>query len=292
MYEGRTRGKRMKYTYSDDEDFLTDSTSARRSHRNTRHQSPIEPSGPVVTASGRQVRRPDRMNVETASVGVRSGSGSVKDDLDDSQAVTGPRGRPQRSAAANHRLNGWASKKGNSEEYETESEEDGDEPDYGGDDEEEHVPVDSDEDEEEFNYEAMDEDEYDDDDADQSRVVKLRVRVGIDRTTGKVHRVENPTTSTLVPPASPPDSNSPSSSGSTVQSSSSPRSPPEPVTADVISVAIKQRTPEPVIEAYHQDQPPATTQGATQAVTAALAFRGSPEKPQHVSSELSLGYVE
>jgi hypothetical protein len=284
----------MKYTYSDDEDFMTDSTSARRSNRNTRPHSPIEPSGPVVTASGRQVRRPDRMTAEGTAMDGRSVSGSVKDEHDDSQATGGPRGRPQRSAAAHHGMNGWAAKKRKSEEYESDSDEEGSEPDYGGDDEEEHVPDETDEDAEEFDYEAMDEDELDDG-PEPSLVVKLRARVGIDNLTGKVYRMPNRPASATAPPASPPASKSPESSGSTVQSSSSPRSPPQPAAADVISVALKQRNPEPVMEALQplpQPQNHPSTPGNGPAVTAALAFRGSPEKPQHVAPQVGLGYIE
>lgn len=61
IYEGRTRGKRTRYNYEeedDGEDFMSDATSARRS---TRHQSarstPFE-AGPTFTASGRQTKRP------------------------------------------------------------------------------------------------------------------------------------------------------------------------------------------------------------------------------------------
>ncbi|PKY05428.1 hypothetical protein P168DRAFT_250046 [Aspergillus campestris IBT 28561] len=58
LYEGRTRGKKLKYTYSDDEDIFSDGLpSTRRSTRNTSGVStPAEPSGPRYTASGRQVR--------------------------------------------------------------------------------------------------------------------------------------------------------------------------------------------------------------------------------------------
>src|ERR1700742_827798 len=52
MYEGRTRGKRMKYTYSEDEDdYTSDGPETRRSTRGL-----AIPSGPTITASGRQVR--------------------------------------------------------------------------------------------------------------------------------------------------------------------------------------------------------------------------------------------
>ncbi|CAI7582236.1 hypothetical protein N7533_010064 [Penicillium manginii] len=57
LYEGRTRGKKTKYTYSDDEDFLSDEGPSRRSARNTSTTvTPAEPSRPRYTASGRQIR--------------------------------------------------------------------------------------------------------------------------------------------------------------------------------------------------------------------------------------------
>ncbi|KAE8146169.1 hypothetical protein BDV25DRAFT_55241 [Aspergillus avenaceus] len=58
LYEGRTRGKKLKYTYSDDEDIFSDGLpSTRRSTRNTSGVStPPEPMGPRYTASGRQIR--------------------------------------------------------------------------------------------------------------------------------------------------------------------------------------------------------------------------------------------
>ena len=57
MYEGRTRGKRARYTYSDEEGGGdSDAFSARRSNRQSGISTPTEPSGPTFTASGRQVR--------------------------------------------------------------------------------------------------------------------------------------------------------------------------------------------------------------------------------------------
>ena len=55
MYEGRTRGKRMKYSYSDEEDEGSDFSGTRRSTRNSGISTPAE-NGPTVTQSGRQVR--------------------------------------------------------------------------------------------------------------------------------------------------------------------------------------------------------------------------------------------
>ena len=56
MYEGRTRGKRIKYTFSDDDDDEGSDFSTRRSTRNSGISTPGEPAGPTFTASGRQVR--------------------------------------------------------------------------------------------------------------------------------------------------------------------------------------------------------------------------------------------
>jgi hypothetical protein len=62
MYEGRTRGKRMRYTYDDAEDEdedenenFSDATSNRRSARQSGRNTPTE-VGPQYTASGRQVK--------------------------------------------------------------------------------------------------------------------------------------------------------------------------------------------------------------------------------------------
>ena len=55
IYEGRTRGKRTRYTYSDDEDVDTDEPSSKRS-RQSGISTPIEHNGPTITASGRQVK--------------------------------------------------------------------------------------------------------------------------------------------------------------------------------------------------------------------------------------------
>ena len=56
LYEGRTRGKRIRYTYSDEEEGGSDTLSTRRSNRQSGISTPAEQSGPTFTASGRQVR--------------------------------------------------------------------------------------------------------------------------------------------------------------------------------------------------------------------------------------------
>jgi hypothetical protein len=57
LYEGRTRGKRLRYTFSDEEDDGSGSADTnRRSTRNSGAVTPADPSRPTITASGRQVR--------------------------------------------------------------------------------------------------------------------------------------------------------------------------------------------------------------------------------------------
>ncbi|KAJ2977460.1 hypothetical protein NUW58_g7805 [Xylaria curta] len=151
MYEGRTRGKRMKYTYSDDEDFYSDSTT-RRSTRNTGTHTPAEPAGPVITASGRQIKAPSRMTVDASNNIVTTSPTQETEDARSKEALTGPGGRPRRSAAVNHGTNGWAAskkKRYGSRDDEMDEDEDDSEPDLG-DDEDDHVPdADSEEEEEE-----------------------------------------------------------------------------------------------------------------------------------------------
>ncbi|KAI0393650.1 hypothetical protein F5Y17DRAFT_458659 [Xylariaceae sp. FL0594] len=176
MYEGRTRGKRMKYTYSDDEDFYSDSTT-RRSTRNTGTHTPAEPAGPVTTASGRQVKAPSRMTVDAANNIVTTNTTTEDTQPRPKEPSVGPTGRPRRSAAVNHGTNGWASKKDkNKDDSSMEEEEDDSEPDLG-DDEDEHVP-DEESDDEPDEDEAFDGDEVmaDDDlnDSPKSMVVKLK----------------------------------------------------------------------------------------------------------------------
>lgn len=56
LYEGRTRGKRIRYTFSDEEEGASDAPGTRRSSRQSGVPTPVEPTGPTFTASGRQVR--------------------------------------------------------------------------------------------------------------------------------------------------------------------------------------------------------------------------------------------
>ncbi|KAK1756084.1 hypothetical protein QBC47DRAFT_179578 [Echria macrotheca] len=300
LYEGRTRGKRMKYTYSEDEDdFLTDSSN-RRSTRNTRNHTPAEPSGPVTTASGRHIRAPTRLN-ETASNGAPSAPGSVQGDETNQGESMGPTGRPRRSAAVNHGLNGWATKKRKSEEYESDEDDDVSEPDFGDDEEDDHVPDEDDEDEEEFDEDVLMEDEVDDlDGKGQERFMfTFPIRVTFDEN-NKVRRL----------PGSPPATDKhkhpraahrnvvmsdESESGGSTDVPGEPEviAEPEGPAAEEISVATKLPAPalESVAPAAPVPQSPLkTTPIPTNGAPTALAFRGSPEKPQHVSMPIDVGF--
>lgn len=102
LYEGRTRGKRARYTFDEDDDFISDGT-----RRSTRNASPVE-SGPVVTASGRQVKSrvggvygeslsSDQRQVHDYNSGVGEPEG---EDSEDEMPTTIPNGRYQRAAKA------------------------------------------------------------------------------------------------------------------------------------------------------------------------------------------------
>jgi hypothetical protein len=315
LYEGRTRGKRMKYTYSDDEaDFYSDSTT-RRSTRNTRNHTPAEPSGPVTTASGRQVRAPNRLNAESASTGPPSASTSVQGDAyaDDSEMkdeAVGRTGRPRRSAAVNHGTNGWTSRKRKSEEYESDESEEGSEPDLGDDEEDEHIPDEEDEDEEEFEDEELLDEDLEDRPS-SSYMFKFPVRVAFDEN-NKVRQIPGPPVVVDQQHKRPRAahrnvviSDESESSEATEAGQETPFEPePEPPAAEVIAVVTKQATApeaverpgsevdkltEPEVKQAEAKQPMADAGLAakspptpTSEPTTSLAFRGSPEMPQPV----------
>ncbi|GAM34888.1 hypothetical protein TCE0_015f02767 [Talaromyces pinophilus] len=139
LYEGRTRGKKLKYTYSDDEDIFSDGLpTTRRSTRNASGiTTPGEPAGPTITASGRQVRaRAGGIYGESMLSGQRQGHQA---DEDEDEEV-----RPQRSTRG--QANGYTSRYANDasdEESEAASSWKGDDEsnnendDFEGDDEEE-----------------------------------------------------------------------------------------------------------------------------------------------------------
>jgi hypothetical protein len=321
LYEGRTRGKRMKYTYSEDEeDFYSDSTN-RRSTRNTRNHTPAEPSGPVTTASGRQIRAPTRLNAENASNGPLSASTSVQGDGDSHQGDTvGPTGRPRRSAAVNHSMNGWATKKRKSQEYDSD-EEDGSEPDFGDDEEDEHIPEDEDEEEDDFDEDVLMDDDLDDDIGDVANerfMFTFPIRVAFDENNkakilpgppvaAAIHKLPKMTKhpraahrNVIISDESDEKTVSDFKRGESTDVADEPPElvrEPEGPAAEVIAVATKQVASPPDehiasvkaadISTGTPAKAPLTPSSGT---PTSLAFRGSPEKPQQVPVQIDLGY--
>ncbi|WEW56578.1 hypothetical protein PRK78_002025 [Emydomyces testavorans] len=94
LYEGRTRGKRIKYTFSDEEDVSDEFPTKRSTRQQIRPSSPAEPTGPTYTASGRQVK------VRVGGIYGETLTRQQRTDMTQDEGLTN--GRPQRST----RLNG------------------------------------------------------------------------------------------------------------------------------------------------------------------------------------------
>ncbi|KAI0460472.1 hypothetical protein F5B21DRAFT_10343 [Xylaria acuta] len=279
MYEGRTRGKRMKYTYSDDEDFYSDSTT-RRSTRNTGTHTPAEPAGPVTTASGRQIKAPSRMTIDASNNIVTTSPTEDTEDTRSKEALVGPGGRPRRSAAVNHGTNGWASstkKKGqDSTDDEMDEDEDDSEPDLGDDEEDDHVPdADSEDDEEDDEFdedEAMVDDALDD--SNKSMVVKLKYSPQANGTTTldlDTFRYDG---------RGDKGGNQPGAKGE----GGSPRLERSEESIDVVTTK-RQITPEPTVA---QVTSAAGNPALKSLQPTALAFRESPEKTQQQTQRKSV----
>ncbi|OBR13632.1 hypothetical protein CH63R_02358 [Colletotrichum higginsianum IMI 349063] len=258
VYEGRTRGKRIKYTYSDDDDFTDSST--RRSARNTGTSTPAEPTGPVTTASGRQIRAPPRLNASSAAGSV---NGDSEDSRQQSEPAVGPGGRPRRAAAVNHGTNGWSSREARTRGRGSMDDDDDDdvvsEPELG-DDEEEHIPDETEEEEEDLDEDLEMADDELGDEPRKSLIVKLSVK-------------KSPTTNkpTMITPASEDDR--------TIRSDNE--------LVDEIVAKPKERTPEPVINVATNKQTLSPV-----AVPTSLAFRGSPDKPHSLPRPVDVGSHE
>lgn len=123
LYEGRTRGKKLKYTYSDDEDIFSDDGPRRSTRNASGTATPAEPAGPRFTASGRQIR---------SRAGGLYGASLLTGQRDDEAEDEEDTGRPQRSRTT--RANGYA---GYDVEDESEAQSSGNEW-QGGDDDEEN----------------------------------------------------------------------------------------------------------------------------------------------------------
>ncbi|KAF1831208.1 hypothetical protein BDW02DRAFT_572258 [Decorospora gaudefroyi] len=171
LYEGRTRGKRQRYTFDDDDDFDSDNLSVRRSGRQSGRDTPAAPSGPTVTASGRQVRsRATGLYGETLHSGQVTDRASpatgeyVRSDVSEEPPQPG-RGRSTR-----------ASNRGTAKVRTLDSEDEEDATSWDGGDEEDEAPeqMDMDDDEEEEEDVGAEEADEDQDEAPQSLMVTLR----------------------------------------------------------------------------------------------------------------------
>ncbi|RFU35839.1 hypothetical protein B7463_g456, partial [Scytalidium lignicola] len=317
LYEGRTRGKRIKYTYSDDDELYSDATTSRRSTRNTRTHTPAEGLGaPTVTSSGRQVRsRNGGIYGESLLSGavtpaVSTGDGTSEEPEDN--IPNDQNGRPRRSAAVNHGSRGWSRKSHRyAEGYDSadidDEEDDASEQDYGDDeDEDDRVPARSEDgDQENFSDEVDDLDELDEliDGEKRSLVVKLPVKTPTPERTSTIKHPITPEDA-----SSQPARRSPNTSGDpnkthigihavndTVNSSdplASTRGTFFPVTT---KASMASGSPGMVSSPLESPAKPlAIVQKANRSTAPAplspsLAFRGSPEKNSTFSRSIDVG---
>ncbi|EUC28339.1 hypothetical protein COCCADRAFT_30385 [Bipolaris zeicola 26-R-13] len=171
LYEGRTRGKRQRYTFDEEDEFDSDNLSVRRSGRQSGRDTPAAPSGPTVTASGRQVR-----SRATGLYGEKLHSGQVTDhpspatgDYVRSDISEEPQSGHGRAARAANR--GAINERTLNRPMDSEDDEDATSWDGGDDDEEEPDQMDLDDDEDDAG--ADDSEEEDDE---PSLMVTLRYR--------------------------------------------------------------------------------------------------------------------
>lgn len=170
----------MKYTYSDEDEIYSDTTTSRRSTRNTRRNTP---EGPTVTQSGRQVKsRQGGAYGESILSGARASVG-LTDEADNSESTGG---RPRRAAVAaaaagstNGRPKGGRHIEGYNNVDEMTSDEEGDasEQDYGDDEEDDPVSLASDvDDQDELTDSEEPEDSAKENGEKKSLLVKLPVK--------------------------------------------------------------------------------------------------------------------
>jgi hypothetical protein len=274
MYEGRTRGKRMKYTYSDEEDEgYSDATTSRRSTRNTGTHTPADV--PTVTLSGRQVKSRhggaygESMLSGTHTPAVSAGvfDGTSEEPEEDRG------GRPRRAAASKVAekvaASGWATKKAHIEGYNSVDEMDSDEDDaseqdYGDDEEEDDpVPLESDV-EDPDDLPSADDDMSDEVDEKQSLVVKLPVKT------------PTPERKVMIKLRLTPEPMQPAALLAAI--TGKPADSAAPTTNVKEPAAASSETPSKPI-----DIP------ASQGPLSPLAFRGSPEKPRTLLPPIDVG---
>jgi hypothetical protein len=300
LYEGRTRGKRIKYTYSDDEeDTYSDATTYRRSSRNTGTHTPAE--GPTVTQSGRQVRsRQGGVYGESILSGAQTPAisvGNVDGTSEEPEGAEDGASRPRRGAAATRETNGYGRGGAHIEGYNSVDEMDSDEDDaseqdYGDDeDEEDHVQLESDaEDQDDF---TDAEDELLDEAKQQSLVVKLPVKTPTPERKTKAQPLPIAEQEPLQPINLPSTANNATSQGvletqqpASLNSSNDSRNSTQPTSSFATkNTALSLSTESPT------ELDGALGKNSLDPVpTSPLALRGSPEKPQTFAPSINVGY--
>ncbi|KAF2854111.1 hypothetical protein T440DRAFT_552013 [Plenodomus tracheiphilus IPT5] len=257
LYEGRTRGKRQRYNYADEEDdFDSEDLPARRSGRQSGRETSAAPSGPTVTASGRQVR-----SRATGLYGEILHSGQVDDRV---SPATGDYTR-----SSEEPQNGRATRAGNrgaatgrpvnrtvdSDEEDATSWDGGDEEE----DEPEHMDLDDDEDD------AAD-DTMDEDDEPQSLMVTLRYR-------------KDASTQPSAPPGDPSTHPTTTTNGNIEQNGTQTSTPPLaapdlPRQTDTMSTPVQQQPQPTTLPA----NPPQPTLSST---SNSLPTQTPTQQPQH-----------
>lgn len=204
LYEGRTRGKRLRYTYEDGgEDFEDSEASLLQSNRST---PALDEGKPVVTSSGRQVKsRLGGIYGQSLSIDQRreaererAPSTGQSDDTDD--VVLGVNGRPLRKSIPTKRAAAARGRYAEGLESESETDEAAEQSadEWSGDVDEPDEESDADGEDDD----GLDEDDelLDDGDEQESLVVQLRYRKGA--TTNEQHGT-NGVNGTGPPKASP-----------------------------------------------------------------------------------------
>ncbi|RMX97233.1 hypothetical protein D0866_16309, partial [Hortaea werneckii] len=193
LYEGRTRGKRLRYTYDDDDDMVfgggldSDTTSTRRSARNrdsSARTTPFEASGPTFTASGRQINKPKtgEYGEPLLKSALENATDELAPELEDGATGTDfdsepvQNGRATRAAGRSGHVNGVHGRK-RKRVIDDDEDDEGEMSDEEGGDGEDDWDSDRNAEEEDDTEmpDADDEDSEDPDEESQSLVVKLKV---------------------------------------------------------------------------------------------------------------------
>ncbi|KUJ19862.1 uncharacterized protein LY89DRAFT_580475 [Mollisia scopiformis] len=272
LYEGRTRGKRVRYNYSDEdpEGIYSDATATttRRSTRNTGTHTPVE-SGPTITQSGRQVKsRQGGAYGETMLSSAHPPAGSYAGTSEEPENELEAGSRPRR-AAANHGTNGYPKPKGGRhiegyndvDEMTSDDEGDASEQDYGDDEEEdEQVSLASDGDDQD---DRSEEDEEMEDAEPKKLIVKLMVKT------------PTPEKKTIIKlRVSPEKDRDPNAKGLFLNTN----------TKENVQPASSGESSEPASKMTGM------APNSPQPVKSPLAFRGSPEKPTTFMPAIDVGY--